>query len=157
VSYLRRFIEFDRFAHDPDDLPPVADWHEDGSAMYEVEYIMMHRMHRNKLQYLIKWYNYDKQDATWEPSESIAATAPDAVADYHRRHPNVPTSAAQQSAAPASTEQRHRDRRPKASTATNSGDTTGVNRRSERLQRAHQHESTANTLALHMLQLYVTI
>jgi hypothetical protein len=59
VSYLRPFVEFDRFAHDPDDLPPVAAWHEDGTAMYEVESIINHRMHRNKLQYLVKWYNYD--------------------------------------------------------------------------------------------------
>ena len=81
VSYLRPFIEFDRFAHDPDDLPPIAEWHEDGSAMYEVESIIAHRMYRNKLQYYIKWYNYDAQDATWESADSIATTAPDIVAD----------------------------------------------------------------------------
>ena len=64
VSYLRPFIEFDRFAHDPDDLPPIAEWHEDGSAMYEVESIITHRLYHNRLQYYIKWYNYDAQDAT---------------------------------------------------------------------------------------------
>jgi hypothetical protein len=124
--------------------------------MYEVESIITHRRYRNKLQYLIKWYNYDTQDATWEPSESIASTAPDIVAYYHRRHPNISASNSQQQSTTTSTKQRGRNRRAEASTTTDSTDTSAVNRRSERLQRAQPRKSTVNTLALHMLQLYIT-
>src|ERR1700692_2632659 len=79
--------------------------------MYEVESIITDRLHRNKLQYLIKWYNYDTQDATWEPSESIASTAPDIVADYLRRHPSIAASDSPQQSTTTSTKPRSRDRR----------------------------------------------
>jgi hypothetical protein len=157
VSYLRPFVEFDKFAHDPDDLPPVTDWQEDGSAMYEVESIITHRVYRNRLQYLIKWYNYDTQDATWEPSESIASTAPDIVADYLRRHPTIAASDSQQQTTITSTKPRSRHRSAAASTSSSSNAASAINRRSERLQRAHTRDITVNTLALHMLQLYITV
>jgi hypothetical protein len=156
VSYLRPFIEFDRFAHDPDDLPPIAEWHEDGSAMYEVESIIAHRMYRNKLQYYIKWYNYDAQDATWESADSIATTAPDIVADYHRRHPNLMASDTQHPTATTLTKPRSRNRRATASTTSQSSDTGSANRRSERLRHVRQRTTTVNTLAMHMLQLCIT-
>ena len=155
MSYLRPFIEFDRFAHDPDDLPPIAEWHEDGSAMYEVESIIAHRMNHSKLQYRIKWYNYDAQFATWEPADSIASTAPDIVAHYHRRHPNITTSDSQQPTTTTSTKPR-RKRNATASTTSQSSDTDSGNRRSERLRHVQQGTTTVNTLAMHMLQLYIT-
>ena len=71
VSYLRPFIEFDRFAHDPDYLPPIAEWFEDRQAVYEIDSIIDHRTYKGHLQYLIKWYNYDTLDATWEPATNI--------------------------------------------------------------------------------------
>jgi Chromo (CHRromatin Organisation MOdifier) domain len=156
VSYLRPFIEFDRFAHDPDDLPPIAEWHEDGSAMYEVESIIDHQMKRNKLQYLIKWYNYDAQAATWEPADNIASTAPDIVADYHRRHPDIMTSDSQQPTTTTSTKPRSRKQHATASTTSQSSDTGSANRRSERLRHVQQGTTTVNTLAMQMLQLYIT-
>jgi hypothetical protein len=156
VSYLRPFIEFDRFAHDPDDLPPIAEWHEDGSAMYEVESIITHRLYRNRLQYYIKWYNYDAQDATWEWADSIASTAPDIVADYHRRYPNIMASDRQQQTTTTSTKPRSRNRHATDSTTSQSSDAGSANRRSERLRHAQQRTATVNTLAMHMLQLYIT-
>jgi hypothetical protein len=156
VSYLRPFIEFDRFAHDPDDLPPIAEWHEDGSAMYEVESIIDHCMRRNKLQYRVKWYNYDAQYATWEPADSIVSTAPDIAADYHRRHPNIMTSDSQRQTTSTSTKPRSRKQHATSSTISQSSDTGSGNRRSERLRNVQQGTTNVNTLAMHMLQLYIT-
>jgi hypothetical protein len=161
VSYLRPFIEFDRFAHDPDDLPPIAEWFEDGQAVYEIDSIIDHRTYKGHLQYLIKWYNYDTLDATWEPATNITTTAPDAVADYHRRHPNINALDAPSHATTAST--KTRSRKKKASHSTSSGitpsDTTApaVNQRRERPRRAKSRQSTVNTLSLHMLQLSITV
>ena len=124
--------------------------------MYEVESIIDHRMNRNKLQYRIKWYNYDAQEATWESADGIASTAPDMVADYHRRHPDIMTSDSQQPTTTTSTKPRSRKRNATASTTSQSSDTPIVNRRSERLRHVQQRTTTVNTLAMHMLQLYIT-
>jgi hypothetical protein len=124
--------------------------------MYEVESIITHRPYRNRLQYYIKWYNYDAQDATWEWADSIASTAPDIVADYHRRHPNVMASDRQQQTTTTSTKPRSRNRHAKDSTTSQSSDTGSANRRSERLRHVQQRTATVNTLAMHMLQLYIT-
>jgi hypothetical protein len=82
VSLLRPFVEIDRFAHDPDDLPPVAAWTDDESATYEVERILKHRIYHGKEQYLIKWGNYNPSDATWEPSDIIISLISSRVIDY---------------------------------------------------------------------------
>jgi hypothetical protein len=86
VSLLRPFVEFDRFAHDPDDLPPVAEWEEDGEKIYEVDRIITHRTYYGKEQFLVKWFNYPVADATWEPAGNIISSAPGIVADYRTRH-----------------------------------------------------------------------
>ena len=124
--------------------------------MYEVESIITHRLYRNRLQYYIKWYNYDAQDATWEWADSIASTAPDIVADYHRRYPNIMASDRQQQTTTTSTKPRSRNRHATDSTTSQSSDAGSANRRSERLRHAQQRTATVNTLAMHMLQLYIT-
>ena len=124
--------------------------------MYEVESIITHRRNRNKLQYRIKWYNYDAQHATWESADSIASTAPDIVADYHRRHPNIMASDSQQHTTSTSTKPRSRKQHATSSTISQSSDAGSGNRRSERLRHAQQRTATVNTLAMHMLQLYIT-
>ena len=113
-------------------------------------------MNHNKLQYLIKWYNYDAQYATWEAAESVSSTAPDIVADYHRRHPNIMTPDSQQQATTTSTKPRSRKQHVTSSTASQSSDTGSGNRRSERLRHVQQGTTTVNTLAMHMLQLHIT-
>ena len=55
-----------------------------------------------------------------------------------------------------STKPRNRNQRATASTASQSTDTGSANRRSERLRHAQQRTATVNTLAMHMLQLYIT-
>jgi hypothetical protein len=38
---------------------------------YEVASILRHRLHRNRLEFLIRWKNYDSSDDTWEPEENL--------------------------------------------------------------------------------------
>ena len=123
--------------------------------MYEVESIITHRLYHNRLQYYIKWYNYDAQDATWEWADSIASTAPDVVADYHRRYPNVMPSDSQQQTTTTSTKPRSRNRHATDSTTSQSSDAGSANRRSERIRHVQQRTASVNTLAMHMLQLYI--
>ena len=49
-----------------------------------------------------------------------------------------------------------RNRHAIASTTSQSSDTGNANRRSERLRHVQQRTTTVNTLAMHMLQLYIT-
>ena len=39
-----------------------------------------------KLQYLVSWEGYGPEQNSWEPAEHLK-NAPDAVQDFHRRHP----------------------------------------------------------------------
>ncbi len=54
-----------------------------------------------------------------------------------------------------STKARSRNRHAKDSTTSQSSDTGSANRRSERLRHVQQRTTTVNTLAMHMLQLYI--
>jgi len=64
--------------------PPVV---VDGEEEWEVEEILDSKLYYRKLHYYVKWTGYDAP--TWDPAE-LLANAPDAIADFHRRHPNKP-------------------------------------------------------------------
>ena len=164
VSQLRPFIEFDRFAHDPDDLPPVAEWHQDGTALYEVERITNHRMHRGATQYLVKWYGYPASSASWEPADSITATAPDAIADYRLRHhldaaPAAPLRPARilrkppSRAAPLASSTTASSTPPQSSTSALPPD--GSSQRAARRPRRTTDADSLNDVTLHMLHLHL--
>jgi hypothetical protein len=45
----------------------------DQGPEYEVDTILRHRVSRGrKLEYLIRWKNYDPSDDTWEPEANLA-------------------------------------------------------------------------------------
>lgn len=59
------------------------------SKVFEVKTILDSRLHEGKLQYLVKWKNYDEEDNTWEPAEGLKG-APRAVSQFHKDHPSAP-------------------------------------------------------------------
>jgi hypothetical protein len=162
VSLLRLFVEFDRFSHDPDDLPPVATWESDGTAVFEVDKIIKHRQHYGKLQYLVKWYNYDAADATWEPADTIASTAPDIVADYHLRHRlQAPIDSPPQLRSTSTKPSRRKSPQTvsaSASTAIPSSPAPAAppTRRSSRRIAPDVSTSSINDVTMHLLQLAIT-
>ena len=67
-------------------LPVIVE----GDEEYEVDEILNSRMRAGKLQYLVKWKDYPNcTDWTWEPESNITH-APEAVKDFHLKHPNAP-------------------------------------------------------------------
>jgi len=62
-----------------------------GELEYEVEGILDSRIQRSKLQYLVEWKGYGPEERTWEPVENLE-NAKEAIAAFHRRHPNRPAA-----------------------------------------------------------------
>jgi len=85
VSKLRRFVQFDRFAHDPDDLPPPGQWVADG-MQFEIESILKHRINRKQPELLVHWHGLDVTEASWEPLDNIRQQASEVLADYVTRY-----------------------------------------------------------------------
>ncbi|KAL5504680.1 hypothetical protein ACEPAH_7343 [Sanghuangporus vaninii] len=69
----------------PPPPPPVL---VDDEEEYEVEEILDSRLHRGKLQFLIKWVGYD--EATWQPESDVGDNAKEAVDEFYRKHPGAP-------------------------------------------------------------------
>jgi hypothetical protein len=89
VSKLRAHQEGDFPGRQPSSRPaPVVI--RDGTPQYELERIEDSRLHRGKLQYLVKWMGYPVSESTWEPANIIKNDAPKAVRDFHRRNPSAP-------------------------------------------------------------------
>jgi len=61
-----------------------------GEEQYEVEEIINSRLRRGKLQYLIKWKGYTRENNTWEPEENVKTGATGAIRDFYRRNPGAP-------------------------------------------------------------------
>ena len=60
----------------------------EGSEEYEVEKIENSRVHRGKLQYLVKWKGYPVSDNTWEPQGHLK-NAQKHIDDFHKRIPSA--------------------------------------------------------------------
>ena len=71
--------------------PPPPDIIE-GTPEYEVEEIVDSRMNRGRLQYLVHWKGYPKEERTWEPARNLS-NAQDAILKFHREHPSAPRPA----------------------------------------------------------------
>ncbi|EGO03080.1 hypothetical protein SERLA73DRAFT_24846, partial [Serpula lacrymans var. lacrymans S7.3] len=52
----------------PKPIPPVI---VDGQEEYEVEEVLDSRLKRGKLEYLVHWKNYPKEERTWEPKQHL--------------------------------------------------------------------------------------
>lgn len=64
--------------------PPMAD-DENGATEeeeYEVEKVVDKRIHKGKVEYLLKWKGYSSDDNTWEPKDSLEC--PELLQEYER-------------------------------------------------------------------------
>ena len=62
-----------------------------GGIEYEIEVVLDSRIQRNKLGYLVEWKGYGPEERTWKPAENLE-NAKEAVAAFHFRHPNRPST-----------------------------------------------------------------
>jgi hypothetical protein len=67
-------------------IPPPPPVEVDGEEEWEVEQILDSRIHRRRLQYLVKWTGHDIPD--WRPAEDMNELA--AVDRFHENYPNKP-------------------------------------------------------------------
>src|SRR6266487_2361292 len=65
-------------------LPEIVDNEEH----YEVEEILDSRLHRNKLQYLVKWKGFGYEENSWMNEKDVFA--PRLVREFHQNHPAAP-------------------------------------------------------------------
>ena len=59
---------------------------------YEVENLLdswISKKGRGWLEYLIKWKNYPREDASWEPKENLR-NAQELIEEFHKKFPNTP-------------------------------------------------------------------
>jgi hypothetical protein len=69
----------------PPPPPIVVSDHEE----YVVEYVVDSRIRRGKLEYLVQWKDYPREERTWEPIPNLKH-AKASIGDFHRRHPEAP-------------------------------------------------------------------
>src|ERR1700686_2536086 len=87
--------------------PPPPPEEIEGELEYEVEKVLDSKMVQGKLLYLVDWVGYSPEERTWELAAYLES-ATDAVNEFHRRHPNRPSSG---DAPPPSVPRRGRKRR----------------------------------------------
>ncbi|KAL5520683.1 hypothetical protein ACEPAF_2684 [Sanghuangporus sanghuang] len=63
----------------PPSPPPVI---IDEQEEYEVEEILDSRLHRGKLQFLVKWVGYE--EATWQPESDVKDNAQESIQEFYR-------------------------------------------------------------------------
>ena len=54
-----------------------------------MEQILDSRMHRRRLQYLVKWEGYGTEGNTWEDADQVG-NAPEKVTEFHSNNPAAP-------------------------------------------------------------------
>ena len=69
--------------------PPPLPIEVEGEREYEVEEIRDSRKHRGRLQYLVHWKGYPREEDSWEPAKNVQH-ATQVVADFHRQNPSRP-------------------------------------------------------------------
>ena len=67
---------------------------EDDSGEYELEWLLNSRISkcgrgRGQLEYLVKWKNYQLEEASWEPVTNLT-NAREAIEEFHLEHPDAP-------------------------------------------------------------------
>jgi len=53
-----------------------------------VEAILDSRHRRGRLEYLVKWKDFGREENSWEPAKEVFAG--DLILDFHRKHPGAP-------------------------------------------------------------------
>jgi len=69
--------------------PPPPTIEVEGEEQHEVEEILKSRVQRGKIQYLVRWKGYTREDDTWEPIENVK-NAPQTVRKFHDKYSNMP-------------------------------------------------------------------
>ena len=69
----------------PPPPPPIL---VDNEEEYEVDEIIDSRIHRGKLQFLVKWTGYD--EPSWQPESDVIGNADAAIATFYQVHPGAP-------------------------------------------------------------------
>lgn len=69
--------------------PPPPPELVDGEVEYEVESIDDSRLYKGKLQYLVNWKGYPKEERTWEDASNLK-NSPELVEKFHRENPSAP-------------------------------------------------------------------
>ena len=69
--------------------PPPPPIQVQGDLRYEVDFIRDSQLRQGKVQYLVHWKGYPREEETWEPVSNIT-DAKAAVNDFHCAHPNAP-------------------------------------------------------------------
>ena len=70
----------------PSPPPPIV---IDEEEEWEVEEVLDLRVKRGKLEYLVHWKGYTKEDNSWEPSDNLK-NSKRVVSDFHKTHPATP-------------------------------------------------------------------
>ena len=60
----------------------------DGEEHYVVERVLISRLMRGQLQFLVKWEGYGYEENSWIPESDIAA--PDKIQEFYNAHPGAP-------------------------------------------------------------------
>jgi hypothetical protein len=86
---LRPYLE-DPIAERPQPERPAPVVVVDGEPEWAVEHLEDSRIYgrSRKMQYLVKWKGYPREENTWEDAENIISE--DLINDFHRRHPSAP-------------------------------------------------------------------
>ena len=63
---------------------PVVDL---GNDIWEVGKILASRVHRRRVQYLVRWKGSSPDEDTWEPYNNIIGGSEESVQDFHRDNP----------------------------------------------------------------------
>jgi hypothetical protein len=71
----------------------------EGQDEFEVEKVLNSRLHRRKVQYLVKWVGYDDSENTWEPARNLTH-AWDLVRDFHIQNPSAVKATSPTNASP---------------------------------------------------------
>jgi hypothetical protein len=81
VSLLRAYVKPDSipYRESPDPPPPAISIND--HEEFEVEQIVDKRLHRRRVEYLVRWVGYPEHEATWEPVTNLT-NARDAIADF---------------------------------------------------------------------------
>jgi hypothetical protein len=69
--------------------PPPPSVLVDGYEEQEVEEILDSRVRRDKLEYLVHWKGYPREEREWLTASELQ-NAPRIIADFHRKHPASP-------------------------------------------------------------------
>ena len=88
VSLLRRYTP-DEIKERRKPTRPEPEIDEQGEKVYEVEAILDSRYRWGRLEYLVKWKGYGPEENLWLKEAGLGG-ARQAVAKFHRDHPNAP-------------------------------------------------------------------